>query len=189
MAPRSPADEKRAAAMAAAQRGDQDAYAMLLRQCVPIIRMLARQWRVPSESVDDLIQDVLFSVHRVRHTFDATRSFDAWLSAIARRRMIDALRRRFRSAAHEIAAPATMESYPSPNGSPEWIHEMNAAARLLREAISRLPLAQREAVELLALGEYRLAEAALVAGKTQVAMKVNLHRAMKTLRSLLAGRI
>ena len=41
---------------------------------------------------------------------------------------------------------------------------------------------QREAVELLAVRQRSLAEAAEEAGKTKGALKVNLHRALKALR-------
>jgi RNA polymerase sigma-70 factor (ECF subfamily) len=62
-------------------------------------------------------------------------------------------------------------------------------ARILGEAISGLAEGQREAVEHLAIRELSLAEASRLTGKSKGALRVNLHRAMKTLRSRLGGRI
>ena len=56
------------------------------------------------------------------------------------------------------------------------------AARL-RAAVATLPPLQRQAVELLALSERSLEEASAETGRTKVALKVNLHRALRALRS------
>ena len=52
----------------------------------------------------------------------------------------------------------------------------------MREALATLPERQREAVEALVLEEQSLAEAAAVTRRSKGALKVNLHRALKTLR-------
>src|SRR5690606_15589677 len=56
--------------MAAAQDGDRAAYDRLLRESVPMIRRIARYRGSPPASIDDIVQDVLLTIHRVRHTFD-----------------------------------------------------------------------------------------------------------------------
>lgn len=50
------------------------------------------------------------------------------------------------------------------------------------EALAALPAQQREAVELLKLREMSLAEASKVSGRSVAALKVNVHRAIKSLR-------
>ena len=60
-------------------------------------------------------------------------------------------------------------------------------ARILDAAIAELPERQREAVEHLALAEQSLAEAAAATGRSTGALKVNLHRALKTLRARFGG--
>jgi DNA-directed RNA polymerase specialized sigma24 family protein len=57
----------------------------------------------------------------------------------------------------------------------------------LREAIDTLPPGQREAIEQLGLKERSLAEAAESTGRKTGALKVNLHRALKTLRDRMNG--
>jgi RNA polymerase sigma-70 factor (ECF subfamily) len=65
--------------------------------------------------------------------------------------------------------------------------ERDQAARRLHEAIATLPPGQREAVEQLGLKERSLAEASAHTGRQSGALKVNLHRAMKALRTRFHG--
>ena len=77
--------------MAAAQDGDQAAYARLLRDVLPFLRAIAARRHRTADRVEDVVQDVLLTVHRVRHTYDPARPFAHWLATIAERRSIDAL--------------------------------------------------------------------------------------------------
>jgi len=54
--------------------------------------------------------------------------------------------------------------------------------KVLQAALSSLPPGQRQAIEALALRQLSLDEAAGVTGKTKGALKVNMHRALKSLR-------
>ena len=58
--------------MAAAQAGDGVAYQALLRDCIPIIKSVARRRGVSADHIDDVVQDVLLTVHRARQTYDPT---------------------------------------------------------------------------------------------------------------------
>lgn len=82
--------------MAAAQAGNRAAYERLLADSVMLIREVAQGHGVPPDSLDDVVQETLLAVHRMRHTYDPSRSYDAWLAAIAGRRAIDMRRRQFR---------------------------------------------------------------------------------------------
>jgi len=87
--------------MANAQDGDRHAYRALLEDMVPYLRALAaRRFEEPA-GVDDAVQDVLLTVHAVRHTYDPHRPFGPWLVAIANRRIIDRLRRHLRARSRE----------------------------------------------------------------------------------------
>ena len=168
--------------MARAQSGDRDAYRHLLEAITPYLRSLAaQQHRTPSD-VEDVVQDILLTVHAVRHTYDPARPFAPWLTAIARRRIIDRLRYRTRQAAREVPLDAQPETFAmaAPN------HEEPALiAGRLRQAIAALPVGQRRAVELLRLEELSLKEAAVKSGMTVGALKVAVHRGLKALRASL----
>jgi RNA polymerase sigma-70 factor (ECF subfamily) len=171
--------------MAAAQAGDQIAYATLLRECLPLIRRMARQNGVEPSSVDDVVQDTLMTIHRARQTFDPARPFTPWLRAIVQRRGIDVRRRTGRQASRELHAPLAYEAHPDPDaGADHHMEEQGRAGRLMA-ALDKLPPGQREALEKLGLQERSLAEVSAETGKTVVSLKVNLHRAIKSLRQIM----
>jgi RNA polymerase sigma factor (sigma-70 family) len=175
--------------MTATQAGDAGAYKALLRGCVPVISVAARQQGVSPDRVDDVVQDVLLALHRARATYDPKRPFLPWLRAIARRRAVDVLRQRGRQARREIHDPIAYETSADP-GTHEAGEalEQSRRARRLADVIATLPEGQRQAVERLALREQTLAEASAETGRSKIALKVNLHRALKTLRTRLVGR-
>jgi RNA polymerase sigma-70 factor (ECF subfamily) len=169
--------------MAAAQAGDRVVYEKLLRECIPLIRRLAHRPGVQPGALDAVVQEVLLTVHRARQTYDPARPFVAWLSTIATRRAIDLLRQRGRESRREVHAPVTYEAYSDPDSSPAETCERAGRAKALDEAVAGLSSGQWEAVEHLALRQRSLAEASAVTGRSEGALKVNLHRALKTLQA------
>jgi RNA polymerase sigma factor (sigma-70 family) len=127
----------------------------------------------------------MLTLYRARYTYDPDRPFIPWFRAIAQRRAIDALRGQGRQRAREVHAPLAYESHPNPAASAGQVLERSDRARRLRASVALLPQGQREAVELLALQERTLDEAAVSTGRTKGALKVTLHRALKTLRGRL----
>src|SRR5206468_1236473 len=167
--------------MARAQAGDRNAYRRLLEDVTPYLRSIAaRHFR--SGDIEDVVQEVLLTVHAVRHTYDPARPFGPWLVAIANRRVVDGLRRQGRSRAREVALDAEHETFAAPEAN---YHEAASEARALREAVESLPPGQRDAIRMLKLQEMSLKEAAAVSGMTVAALKVATHRAVKSLRKAL----
>src|SRR5438309_11163047 len=86
--------------MRASIAGDEAAYRRLLGAVAPVLRANARRALVragqPADQAEDIVQDILLAVHLKRHTWDANAPFAPWLFAIARNKLIDALRRRGR---------------------------------------------------------------------------------------------
>lgn len=184
--PSEQAERQRAAWMAAAQAGDRRAYERVLASSLPLIRSVARRQGVPVDSIDDVVQETLMTVHRVRHTYDPARSFDAWLAALASRRAIDALRSQGRRGRREVHDEFALDQHPDHDDASAESERAQQASRL-RDAIAELPPGQREAVEQLGLKEHTLAEAAALTGRKTGALKVNLHRALKALRGRMHG--
>jgi RNA polymerase sigma-70 factor (ECF subfamily) len=168
--------------MARAQSGDGEAYRRLLIDIAPYLSSLARRHHRDPGDVQDAVQDVLLTVHAIRHTYDPHRPFGPWLVAIAKRRIIDRLRSQGRTKAREVALDLEHETFCAPEanlGEAEW------NKRVLSDAIERLPPGQREAVRLLKLQELSLRQAAAVSGMSVAALKVAMHRALKHLRKIL----
>src|SRR5690349_21308672 len=174
-AARAETDRRLTAAMAAAQGGDRAAYETVLRDCVPIVQRIARHQGASADFLDDVVQDVLVTIHGARATFDPSRSFTAWLTAITQRRTIDILRTRGRRGAREVHAPVAFETHPAAD-NPELDAVRQSEAAELHALVDQLPEGQREAVRSLALEENSLEDASKSTGRTKTALKVNLHR-------------
>lgn len=170
------------ALMVCAQAGDQQAYLTLLRAITPYLRGLARRGGIGSDEVEDAVQDILLTLHAVRHTYDPTRPFGPWLVAVARHRLVDRVRRRQRLWGRETELTAAHETFAAEETN---FHETASKIRRLRAALALLPAGQRQAIELLRLQELSLKEASARSGLKVSALKVAVHRAVKRLRSLL----
>lgn len=167
-----------------AQDGDAVAYATLLQTIAPLLRAIGRRQGLSPSATDDLAQDVMLALHRVRHTYDPARPFLPWLVAIGHRRAIDLLRREGRTRARELSVPELLETFaaePANDG-------LDADDRqvFLRAATAELPPRQREALDLVKIRELSVAEAASRSGQLPGSIKVNVHRAIKSLRARLA---
>jgi RNA polymerase sigma-70 factor (ECF subfamily) len=168
--------------MAAAQSGDAASYRRLLTAVTPYLRSVAARHHRDRADIEDSVQDILLTVHAVRHTYDPARPFKPWLVAIARRRIIDRLRGQGRRRARETFLAPEHETFAAPETN---TYEAEPDARALRDAVAQLPEGQRQAVTLLKIEEKSLKEASQATGMSIVALKVSTHRAVKTLRKIL----
>lgn len=170
--------------MGRAQDGDRQAYRTLLQDVTPYLRALASRCFKDPRDTEDAVQDVLLTIHTVRHTYDPGRPFGPWLVAIANRRIIDRLRRETRTRLREVELSPEHETF-----LPEAANFHSEAApsdeAALHAAITALPRDQREAISLLKLKEMSLKEAARASGRSVSALKVATHRAIKSLRKRL----
>ncbi len=166
--------------MVAAQAGETPAYEKLLSELIPYLRRFVQRRLLNAAAAEDVVQNVLISIHRARGSYRAERSFTPWLHAIARNAIIDQTRQQARRSRREVSLEADGVSEPSidpaepssPRLSPE-----------LEGALSALPDSQREAVELIHLHGYSIAEAAERAGATKAALKVRAHRGYRAMRA------
>ena len=168
--------------MAHAQAGDRAAYRRLLQEVAPYLRSLAVAAHHDPRDVEDTVQDILVTLHAIRRTYDPARPFGPWLVAIARRRIVDRLRRQGRMRQHETPLEPEHETFAA--NTANYLEE-SGDAMALRAAVEQLPAAQREAIRLLKLQELSLRQASAASGMTVAALKVATHRGLKTLRKLL----
>lgn len=176
------AQERLGELMAAAQNGDDGAYGELLRQLVPILRRFVGA-RLRGD-VEDVVQDILVSVHTARSTFEPERPFMPWLIAIARRRIVDHQRATMRI----VSVP--VDEYTLLRGGesvPSQVEDEIAVVAVVRRWLPKLPQSQRLAVEMLKIRGLSLRDAAAESGMSIMALKVAASRAMKTLRHELAA--
>jgi len=162
--------------MAAAQRGDADAYGELLNEIGPMVMNFLRARVGNAEEAEDLYQEIFMAIHRARHSYDAARPLEPWLFAIARHLVADHAQRRLVRSAREVLVAAP----------PERAVESDAHLKpQLEQALRRMSGEQRQAIALLRLQGLPVEAAARRAGTTTGALKVRAHRAYKVLRQLL----
>ncbi len=157
-----------AALMAAAQQGDEQAYRALLEAVQPVVFRYLRRRLSSDAAAEDVGQDVLLTVHRVRHTYEPSRPFEPWLYSIAKSRMIDHLRKEKRLKSWQIS----VDVLPEVSGELA-VRGMDA----LKDAVAALPPTQREAFKMLKVEGLSTEEAAERAGVSVSALKVRAHRA------------
>ena len=168
--------------MVAAQGGNAPVYEKLLMELTPYLRgFVGRRLFDPTAS-EDVVQNVLLSLHRARHTYRPERPFRPWLHAIARNAVIDFARQRTRRRQREISIEA--DSVTEPAVDPAEPLDLQLP-RELTAALVALPEKQREAVELIHIADLSVAEAAERAGVTKSALKVRAHRGYRAMRAAL----
>ena len=83
--------------MKAAQAGDRGAYAELLNASLPLIKNLAQQAGASGDKLEAIMEETLMVVHRVRQSYDPSRSFVTWLTEITWHLATDKIQRKRRS--------------------------------------------------------------------------------------------
>lgn len=159
--------------MMAAQAGDASAYETLLADLVPWLHRYFDR-RLPPAMTDDAVQDVLLAVHEKRHTYDPARPFGPWFAGIARYKWIDRLR--------SLKAEAVGLSDDTV-GIPDH-GEAVIAATTLRQLLAELKPSQAEAIRLVKLEGYSVEEASEAMGQSVSLVKVNIHRGLHRLASI-----
>src|SRR5271166_4010768 len=182
-------DRRLADCMRSAQDGDNFAYVRLLEEVTPLLRQTVRRHRtfLQPADVEDLVQDILLSLHAVRATYDPGRPFLPWLLAIARNRVADGARRYVRRSANEVAVEQLPVTFAEDGANVPG--DAYGDAEALRQAMRQLPPGQREAIEMLKLREMSLREAAATTGLSIAALKVAVHRGVKALRKALVTEV
>ena len=137
------------------------------------------------QGCDDLLQETFLRMHKARGSFVTGAPVLPWAFAIARRLVLDRVRRDRR------APPGRGDLDPDPVSlvgtadRPDQVVEAREVARRLGRALARLPESQRTAFELLKQDGLTLAEAAEVLGVTVTAVKLRAHRAYESIRAAL----
>lgn len=183
--PARPEDSDWSTLMASSQDGDSEAYRRLLRSIAPYLRRLAAGAFANPQDAEDAVQDILLTIHRQRRAYDPRRPFGPWLATIARRRIIDRLRRLTKQKARETTLTPAHETFLTTSAN---TMEERALCRHLKSAIDELPARQAAALRMLKLQEMSLKEASAASGLSIGALKVATHRGLKNLKRIFAMR-
>ncbi|MBR0694665.1 sigma-70 family RNA polymerase sigma factor [Bradyrhizobium lablabi] len=170
--------------MRSAISGDGAAYHRLLKAVTPVLRAVARRGLAragqPVDQSEDIVQDILLAVHLKRHTWDTNAPFAPWLFAIARNKVIDALRRRGKRIFVNIDDFA--ETLPGE------VAEPTASASEVATQLQTLPARQRDVLQSIAVDSVSIRDTAAKLSMSEGAVRVALHRGLANLTAKLRDR-
>ena len=156
----------------AARAGDACALARVLgAQRRTVVRYAERHCVV--HDVEDAVQETLIAIHTRRATYDPALPFTAWVYGIARYKLIDEYRR------HKRRAAVPLDEARELFGRDEAQEAI--ARRDVGKLLDKLPPAKRQLVKDIKLDGVSVADAAARTGLSESAVKVTVHRAVKSL--------
>ena len=142
---------------------------------------------VPPDDTEDVLQRVFFEVWRNRDRFDPTRSLEAWVLGIARKRAIDHLRRTHKGGATgPRQATTSIEELGDIAGEDgRDLADRYVRAAEVRRALDRLPDEQKQVLTLAYFGELTQVEIAERLGLPLGTVKARMFRGLRRLADLL----
>jgi RNA polymerase sigma-70 factor (ECF subfamily) len=164
-----------------ARQGDDHAFAEMVTPLVPKLRGYLRA--LAGDELDDLVDEVLFTVYRRLDHFDGTEAgFRSWVFAIAHNLAIDFYRRRRRRPEPvDVSDPKYVAVLGVLEGVDAIVVDQTVEHRL-REVLDHLPDAQRRVLLLRTVADLSVDETAAVIGRSAGAVRVLQHRALSALR-------
>jgi RNA polymerase sigma-70 factor, ECF subfamily len=175
------------------QHGDPVAYETLVRQHGGAMLAVARRMLRHEEDARDAVQDAFLQAFRAIRHFRAEARLSTWLHRI----IMNAALMRLRSASRrpEAAIDELLPRFddegchaehirPLPVGIESVLESAQTRAQV-RRCVEQLPERYRAVIVLRDLQELTTAETATVLGITENAVKIRLHRAHQSLRTLL----
>ena len=163
--------------MSAALGGDARAYHELLVEVGAHLRAYYVRRLASHADVEDLVQETLIAMHTRRSTYDVSQPLTPWLHAIARYKLIDHFRRSGRRPtvplddAGELVARADHEDAIARRDAERLLVKLPARAQLLVRSVKFEGLSTEET--------------ARRTGMSESAVKVAVHRALRSLSSML----
>ena len=167
------------ALVAAAKRGDEEAFRALFRAVQPrLLRYLAVT--TPGAGEDIAAEAWVRVVRDLDRFHGDDDDFGAWVLTIARHRRVDAAR----AAARDRSVPvATPPERPAPDDVPAAVEAMVSTESALR-LLAMLPPSEAEVVALRVVAGLDVAAVAVVTGRRPGTVRVLAHRGLRRLATL-----
>ncbi len=168
------------ALVAAAGRGDQQAFNRLVQRHAPRMHAIVRRYVGSPDDADEIVQDTFWKAWKSLPDWrPGGAKFSTWLYRVAVNRSIDHLRTTRRN--REVVVDEDVEIEVAAADSGDSV-DQRQTLRLMRQAINRLPDRQRLAILLSTQEEKSNVEIAQIMESSEGAIEQLLVRARKSLR-------
>lgn len=161
--------------------GNKRAYSEALQATGRMLRPYISKRVAAQADVEEILQEILISVHKSRHTYDGNRPYKPWAFAIAKFRLHDHLRKVY---SDELRYAAELEE--AENIGNADVTNSGITYELIKGEIEKLPGKQPQILHLLHGEGHTSREVAKKMHMTESAVKVAAHRAYKVLKKKLA---
>jgi RNA polymerase sigma-70 factor (ECF subfamily) len=161
--------------MQEALQGNKQSYNALLTHLHPWLCAYFGK-RLNDEAAYDLAQETLLSLHAKRHTYDPSKPFGPWISAVARYRLIDFVRKK-----KQQAETVLNDDY---HGKQDSEAENIGHKQDVEKLMKHLTKEQAYLINLVKLQEFSIRETAERTGRSESSVKVMIHRAIKKMASM-----
>ena len=168
--------------------GDDAAFSCLYDLLAPRLSSFLLRRTGDAARAEDLVQQTFFQMHCARRHFTAGAGVTPWAFAIARRLLIDGIRRGGRDPGLSHDGGGDVESISSEPG-PEAIAARNRIVHRMNDALAHVSEADRAAFELVKCDGLSMAEAGEVLGISPNAVKLRAFRAYRSLRAALGDEV
>lgn len=127
---------------------------------------------------EDLVQEVFLRILKYRHTYKGDSKFTVWMFRIARNARIDYFRKDRRAQHDDIEEKNLYSEEPNP----DQLLERGQDVDLLKSALDKIPVEDREVLMLSRFEQIKYREIAHILGCMEGTVKARVHRAMGRLR-------
>jgi RNA polymerase sigma-70 factor (ECF subfamily) len=161
--------------MLAGIAGDKSAYTQFLTKATFQLRFAVAR-KITSADVEDVLQEILISIHKARHTYDGQRPIIPWLMAIANFRITDYLRKHYSQMRHKTTDIAGLENILAD------VTKDGIDSEYKGDLLMDVDQKHKNILTMLHIEGYTAKEVAAKIGMGESAVKVAAHRAIKKIR-------
>ncbi|MFZ4541310.1 MAG: sigma-70 family RNA polymerase sigma factor [Rickettsiales bacterium] len=160
--------------------GNQVDYCRFLASITPILKRMIGKRLNPSE-VDDVVQEILISIHKARHTYDGMRPMMPWIASIAKFRLTDHLRKHYTARRDKTVDISELENILAD------VTEEASDRESIDELLKDVPEQHQRILTLMHVEGYTAKEVGAQLNINESAVKVAAHRAIKKIRKKFAA--
>lgn len=173
--------------MRLAMAGDSRAYSKLLAESARILRPYISKRLNNKQDIEDVVQEILLSIHKARHTYDSNRPYSPWLYAIAHFRLQDFLRKHYNDNLRFAEELNEEKLGGAENNLADNVTESQFDYESVVNEINNLSGKQPMILHLMHFEGHTAKEVGKKIGMNESAVKVAAHRAYKILKKKING--